>query len=155
MITFPLNEQVLYTHKGTTVLPGTGISFQQVTPQVLSPPCRFTTKFGMDWSGSSTAGAPGILKRGLTRPPHEECVARAGTTVCFGAANGAVCAIAASRGERVSCEPGLCISETQACMKLNGIVAIKVVKLYRSVSVPQLKPLLALHLASIKQLVLL
>ena len=37
---------------------GTGISFQRVAPQVLSPLHRFTAKFEMDWSGSNAASAP-------------------------------------------------------------------------------------------------
>ena len=37
---------------------GTRISSRRVAPQVLSPLHRFTTKFEMDWSGSSAASAP-------------------------------------------------------------------------------------------------
>ena len=38
--------------------PGTRLSFRQAPPQVLSPPCCFTSKFGMDWCGSTMARAP-------------------------------------------------------------------------------------------------
>ena len=104
----------------------------------------------MDWSGSSTAGAPGVLKRGLALLPREEGGACADAALCFGAAMAQTAPLQHLEGN--ACHASRAAA-AQACIKFNGLVAIKVVKLYRSVSVPQLKPLLALHLASIEQLV--